>query len=154
MNLRKNPELGSLQILKNVLEIFLIELMRTELKNANANTVFLDTEEYKKKFVKDLISYLKKNVNDRISVDDICDQTGYSRSYVFKEFKNATGKTLVEYFTNLKIEEAKKKLRQTDMSISEISESLSFDSPNYFSKTFKKITKTTPSAYKRITLNL
>ena len=46
---------------------------------------------------------------------------------------------MMAYFVRLKVERAKQLLRETPMPIAEISDSLSFDNPNYFSKTFKKI---------------
>jgi len=36
------------------------------------------------------------------------------------------------------------------MSVGEISAHLSFDTPNYFSKTFKKVTGYTPSTYRKM----
>ena len=46
----------------------------------------------------------------------------------------------MSYFVKMKINKAKELLRNTDMSISDISSKLSFDNPNYFSKVFKKNT--------------
>ena len=57
------------------------------------------------------------------------------------------------YFTELKIERAKKLLRE-DMNIAQIAEYLSFDTPNYFSKTFRKITGVTPLQYKKTAAEL
>ena len=51
-------------------------------------------------------------------------------------------------FTQLKIEEAKKLLRE-NFSPAEIANQLYFESPTYFTKVFKKHTGTTPSAYKK-----
>ena len=55
----------------------------------------------------------------------------------------------MEYYSDLKISTAKKLLRENELSIKEISEKLCFDTPNYFSKTFKKIVGLTPSEYKK-----
>ena len=54
------------------------------------------------------------------------------------------------YFVGLKIRKAKEMLRETDMSVSAISDALSFDTSNYFSKTFKKLTGYTPSTYRKM----
>ena len=56
----------------------------------------------------------------------------------------------MDYFTNLKIENAKKLIRETDKSVKELSELLSFDTPNYFGKIFKKYTSYTPMQYKKL----
>ena len=49
----------------------------------------------------------------------------------------------------LKIKEAQKLLTQTDYTITEIANLFSFDTPNYFSKSFKKVTGITPNAYRK-----
>jgi YesN/AraC family two-component response regulator len=56
----------------------------------------------------------------------------------------------MEYFIRLKVDKSKELLRETSMSIGEISSYLSFDTPNYFSKTFKKITGYTPTTYRKL----
>ena len=55
----------------------------------------------------------------------------------------------MEYFTSLKIEKAKQLLRENELSVKEIADALAFDTPNYFSKTFKQLTGQTPSSYKK-----
>ena len=84
-----------------------------------------------------------------LTIDEICETVGYSRAYVFREFKGATGKSIMEYFTSLKIEKAKQLLRENELSVKEIADALAFDTPNYFSKTFKQLTGQTPSSYKK-----
>ena len=54
----------------------------------------------------------------------------------------------MSYFLKLKIDAAKKMLREGKTSVSDIAASLAFDSPNYFSKAFKKVTGRTPLQYK------
>ena len=56
----------------------------------------------------------------------------------------------MSYFTHLKIERAKRLLRESDLSVSRISELFAFDTPNYFTKTFKRLTGYTPLQYKKI----
>ena len=58
------------------------------------------------------------------------------------------GQTIIDYFTHLKIDEAKKLLRKRENNISQVSSILSFDNPNYFSKVFKKVTMMSPSKYR------
>ena len=59
---------------------------------------------------------------------------------------------IIDYYINLKIEKAKELLRENELSVKEISEKLSFDTPNYFTKTFKRVTTLTPLEYKKSTL--
>lgn len=56
----------------------------------------------------------------------------------------------MSYYTRLKIERAKELLRGGNMTVSQISELLSFNAPDYFSKTFRKFTRMTPSKYRKL----
>lgn len=148
MHLLPSPTLGGQQMIKNNLELFLIHLMRRELGNA-ANTVFLSPEEYDERVANLIIEYLKAHLRERITVADICAALHYNKSYLFKQFKKATNCGVMAYFTGLKIEEAKKLLGGSTLSIVNIAAELAFDSPNYFAKAFKKETGMTPSEYRR-----
>ena len=75
-------------------------------------------------------------------------ELNYSRTYLSKIFKLHSGHTISEYITMLKIQEAKKLIRQERYTFTEISDMLSFDNPHYFSTVFKRKTNMTPSEYK------
>ena len=66
-----------------------------------------------------------------------------------KIFKEQTGETLLNRFNRLKTEEAKRLLKNTDLSATEISLSLGFTEPKYFGAVFKKFTGVSPMAYKK-----
>ncbi len=153
MELLERPTLGGQQLIKNLLEILLINVMRNETEKENSNETFLLKEDFDGYVTKRIIEILNENVNGNLSIKDLCETLNYNRSYLFRQFKATTGRTIMAYFTNLKIERAKKLLRETDMTITQISEEFAFDAPNYFSKTFKKITGYTPLQYKKIHRN-
>lgn len=149
MEFLPSPTLGGQQLIKNYLEIFLINLMRSLTETESGNPVFLQKKDYENKLVKDILKILSENVSARLTIPEILSSAGYSRAYAFREFKTATGKSIMEYFLSMKIERAKHLLREGDLSVKEIADSLSFDTPNYFSKTFKRTTGLTPTAYKK-----
>ena len=148
MNLLPSPTLGGQQMIKNNLELFLIHLMRRELES-HADAVFLSPEEYDERVATLIIEYLKAHLREKITVSDICAALHYNKSYLFKQFKKATDKGVMAYFTHLKIGEAKRLLRSTALPVARIAAELAFDSPNYFAKTFKKETGMTPSEYRQ-----
>lgn len=150
MKLLDSPALGGQQLLKNYLELLLINLMRKETEKENTEAVFVPREQFNESISDRVISYMKEHITERLSVSDICGILHYNKSYVFRQFKNTTGCTLMSYFTRLKIDHAKRLLRETPMPIGEISDLLSFDDANYFSKTFKKLTGYTPSTYRKM----
>lgn len=149
MKLLDNPTLGGEQLIKNYLEMLLIDIMRSQTETEDGNDVFLQEKEINNKLAEDIVKTLKENVYNRITIDDIAKKTSYSKAYIFRQFKSSTGKSVMEYYLNLKIKAAKKMLKENELSIREISEKLFFDTPNYFSKTFKKLVGTTPTEYKK-----
>lgn len=148
MPLAKNDSLGGMQLIKNLTEILLINLMRRETGKRETSAQFLLKEDYEEHITREIIALLKANVNRDISIDDIARTLSYTKSYLFRQFKRSTGDTIMSYFLKLKIDAAKKMLRAGGMSVSEIATSLAFDSPNYFSKAFKKVTGRTPLQYR------
>lgn len=99
-------------------------------------------------FVSGVRSYIFNHINEKIYVDDLAKSLFVNKSYLTMKFKSLTGKTLVEYITDIKIDEAKRLLKVTNDSLSEISEKLAFSSQSYFQNVFKKKTGMTPSDYK------
>lgn len=152
MTLLSHPILGGEQLLKNYLEILLIDIMNSLTQTEQGNKTFLTDNELGNKLVLDVIKLLNDNVYENLNIDRISKITSYSKAYISRQFKLATGKGVIEYYTDLKIKVAKKLLRENELSVKEIAEKLSFDTPNYFSKTFKKLCKTTPTAYKKRTI--
>ena len=146
---KENPPLGGLQILKNTLELFLIYLLQSETAKTNPSAIFLPHLPDKKSLAESVKDILSANVYNNLSIEEICEKTYYSRSYLFREFKKATKISVMAYFGTLKIEEAKRLLTSTQSSVAEIASALSYDTPEYFSKRFKKTTGTTPLSYRK-----
>lgn len=149
MPLLDRPSLGGMQVIKNLTEALLINIMR-EGDGDRIEPMFIVREDFGEYITGQVVDFLQENVRESISIDDICKKLNYARSYLFKHFKAVTGETIMSYFLSLKIKEAKRMLLETDMSVTEIANELSFDTPNYFSKAFKRISGYTPLEYRRV----
>ena len=80
---------------------------------------------------------------------DICAALGRTKSAICPAFKQKYGITVVDYLTDLRVEEAKKLLVETDMTVSEISDETGFSDTSYFSKVFLRTVGISPTAYRR-----
>lgn len=69
-------------------------------------------------------------------------------SYLSRIFKKETGRSFVEYLTDLRIEKAKLLLKNSDLKIYEIAERVGIDNPNYFGILFKKVEGCSPLEYR------
>lgn len=92
-------------------------------------------------------TYIQKHLNEPFSLEDIARDSGYTPYYLSSLFKKETGCTLKNYVASEKLEAAKLLLKNTSLSISEISDRLHFTNPSYFSALFKKQMGMTPTEY-------
>lgn len=148
MELLGAPILGGTQMIKNRLEMLLITLLRSETDRAGEGDRFLRDEGAGGRIADAIITKMRDNLFSGLSVAELCEGIAYSRSYIFKEFRDATGHTIADYYNTLKIAEAKRLIREKNLSFAEIAEMLCFESPNYFGKTFKRYVGLTPRAYR------
>ena len=143
----ENAPFGGQQIIRTTLEQLLILLIRTEINDSANINLFPSKEGMDNHLVDSVIKILKENLYGKINVDDICTNLNYSKTYISKIFNKMCGCTIIEYYTNLKIKEAKLIMRKNLYNITEISDMLSFNNPHYFSRVFKKVTNMTPREY-------
>lgn len=83
------------------------------------------------------------------SLDKLCEKYGYSKNHIIRIFKEKYGVTPYKYFADKRIRTAKLYLRNTDLSVEEISRKLGFADPHYFSACFKSANSVAPGAYRK-----
>ena len=79
----------------------------------------------------------------------ICDELNINKSYFRKIFKSETGYTFTNYLNIFRVEKSKNLLKNPNMSLLDVAVSVGFNSQNYYSSVFKKITNKTPLEYKQ-----
>jgi AraC-like DNA-binding protein/mannose-6-phosphate isomerase-like protein (cupin superfamily) len=99
--------------------------------------------------LKSIRAYLDQNYTKDIHLDEISKTFDISKYYLTREFKRAYGVTIFQHIIQLRIEYAKRLLRQTDKSVEEISAACGFNDQSYFSKQFKKSENITCLAFRR-----
>ena len=98
-------------------------------------------------YVIEAIKYIQFNYSSDISVDDIANAVGISRSHLYRVFVSNLGQSPIDYLTEYRINEACELIKNTNLSISQIAVSVGFFDQFYFSRVFKKIKKIPPSKY-------
>lgn len=94
--------------------------------------------------------YMAGNFQKDISLDDVSRVANVSPYYFSKIFKDETGETFIEYLTQIRMEYAKKLLKQKEYSIKQVCAQSGYSDPNYFSRIFKKTVGVTPSEYREM----
>lgn len=89
--------------------------------------------------------YMEENYSKDLSLEDVSIKVDISPYYFSKLFKEETGSNFIEYLTKLRMDEAIRLLKETDLSMKEICLQVGYQDPNYFSRNFKKYTGLTPT---------
>lgn len=95
-----------------------------------------------------VLNYLNQNYYKEISVQSIAEGLSVNPNYLSQLFRKHKGVTITEYLTAMRINQACSMLKTTDSAIYEIADFVGYNDYFYFAKVFKKITGTTPKAYR------
>ena len=85
-----------------------------------------------------------------VSLDSISDILNINSSYFSMLFKKSFGANFVDYLTDLRISAAKELLADPFLAAAEIANMVGYESPNYFTRVFKKTTGMTPTEYRKL----
>ena len=95
------------------------------------------------------VRFINENIASDVDIDKICTAINISKYHFCRQFKIHTGMTVMKYILKTRIILAKSDLKNTDLSIIEISEKYGFSSPSYFSRVFKEDTNFSPLQYRK-----
>lgn len=99
------------------------------------------------KLIRNVKDYIKENIGLDLKIIDIAEYFKMDNKYLSSRFKEETGETIKKYIQRKKIEEAKRLMQSSNMSLIEIASNLSFYDQSHFSKVFKDIEGVTPKQY-------
>jgi AraC family transcriptional regulator len=92
--------------------------------------------------------YINDNLHESLSLTELAQIVSMSSFHFARSFKQATGQTPHQFVTAKRIERAKHLLAESDLPIAEISFRVGFQSQSHFTNLFRKLTATTPKAYR------
>ncbi len=113
------------------------------------DTVYAIRNSKNPQFLGEALNYIRSNYTDNLSLDEVASQVHVSPYYLSHMFKEELNINFVEYLTRIRIEEAKRLLHHTKLSIQQIAAEVGYDDPSYFSKVFKKSVGQTPNQYRK-----
>lgn len=95
------------------------------------------------------VELLRTSYSSDISLDSCADRLKISPFILSKMFKEIVGINFIDYLTKIRMEKARELLRETDMKISEVAESVGYQH-SYFNRLFKKQEGVTPGQYREM----
>ncbi|WP_167607714.1 AraC family transcriptional regulator [Maribellus sediminis] len=93
------------------------------------------------------IIYMQKNLNKFLTIKEIASHVELSESHFSKIFRNKTGSSPLDYFINLKLQEAIRLLTNQSLKIKEVAFKLGYSDPYYFTRIFSKHIGSSPGTF-------
>lgn len=129
-------------VASNYLYNLLIELYRNSEDESNVNN------ESDRELINPIIDYINNNFYVDIELETLANIANVTPQYLCKVFKKKLFMRPFEYITKCRIQEAKKLLTSTDMTIKDISIAVGYRDNSYFCATFKKYESISPSQFR------
>ena len=142
MKKRRNCIFGADQMVKLLLEQLLIYLIRGKTKQ-DERTECIPPDGN----IRDVYEYINVNFRENITLSDLCFLYNTNKTTLCSQFKLGCGITITELINKLRIQEAKRLMREGSLNLTQISENVGFSSIHYFSRIFKDKEKCSPSEY-------
>ena len=139
----KDAPIGSEQMIGCYLTELIVSLLRQRLNPFRAAKKTVSTP-----LLDAMVAYMEQNLSTMLSLDALAEEFHVSVSCVKRLFSQYKQTGAMQFFTGLKIEWAKKLLREKEQNISQITEILGYDNSHYFYNRFKKFTGMSPLEYR------
>ncbi|HBE79639.1 MAG TPA: hypothetical protein DDW65_17960 [Firmicutes bacterium] len=103
--------------------------------------------------IRKALAFIQTNFSRDLSLDEVAEHSGVSKSYLCRTFSEYTGEHFGDYLQRLRIDRAKQLLVFTNERIYEIATKVGFWNSRYFSKVFHDVVGMTPADYRRTPLS-
>ena len=140
---------GGQQTILLRLELMLIEIIRDDPGYISSAKMFSPKEIITDEFALKIIAFMEERLYGKFTLEELSREMNFGKTYISKQFLKVCGQSIIDYFNLMKINEAKRLIRDGRYNFFEISERLMFSNSHYFSTLFKKHTGMTPTQYKR-----
>lgn len=98
--------------------------------------------------IKKALELIEKNIsNSEYSIEDLSKDMGMSRVNLYRKIHSITDSTPSEFVKSIRLKRAAELLKQGQMTVVEVAYSVGFNTPSYFTKSFKKMFGTLPTQY-------
>ena len=128
------------------------EVFISEIKRVLSSLLAYRNEHVQGRYA-DVILHAKKYIDKNFANPDIClrsaaEEVNFSPNHFSTIFSQDCGMTFIEYLTSVRVEQAKKLLKSTDMKSADVAYEVGFNDPHYFSFLFKKVTGLSPREWR------
>ena len=94
--------------------------------------------------------YIQNHYQEQISLEQVSEKVGLSAAYFSALFKKETGIGFSKYLTNVRMDEARALLRETNLPVEEICRKVGYYDKKHFTHTFEKIAGVKPAVFRKL----
>lgn len=94
--------------------------------------------------------YIQNHYSEQITQEEVSSAVGLSAAYFSALFKKVEGEGFAKYLINVRMEQAKVLLRETNTAVSKICQQVGYNDLKHFTRTFEKMTGVKPSVYRKM----
>lgn len=131
------------------LRLKLIELLITLMRDTQFSIAIRGLKPWSGSRIQDAVLYLNADYMNPISVQDVLESCGLSRSHFHALFKEETGRTFVDYLSTLRCNRAAELLLTTDRTVLDIAGDCGFNNLSHFYHVFRRKYGSSPARYRR-----
>lgn len=99
-------------------------------------------------WLSDALIFIRRNISNNITASDVYAAVGKSHTLVDSAFRRTFGTSVQKTIIRTRLEEAKRLIRDTSLTLTEIATKTGFSTAQYFCSSFSKTFGTSPSAYR------
>ncbi len=113
------------------------------------DNIYTTRNDYNYEIIEKALRYIDENSALPLTLEDVASHVALSPYHFAHLIKKELGFTFVDYLTRVRVEKAKRLLRQSDQNITQIAFEVGYPDQSYFTKVFKRIEETTPKLYRQ-----
>lgn len=147
-----NAPIGSQQLIGLYLEQLLLLLLREAPKPSAPPAraaLHLTEEQRAAELTHALSQYMREHLDGRLSFQEICKESGLSQTALKQLFRRYNQMGVMEFYQRIRIEEARRLLREGLLNVSQTAERMGYSSVHQFSRQFKRLMGMSPLGYLR-----
>ncbi len=142
-------ESGSMrQDAQDMCVMLLSQLLMVIARAAAAGSEMLGRRERTGSIVRSAISLINKRYRERLTIAEIAARSFVCPQHLSREFKRATGMSVLKYIQHLRVQEAASRLADSDMTVEEIAAHVGYGDAAFFIRVFAEHTGMTPGRYR------
>lgn len=93
--------------------------------------------------------FIQTSFQQKLSLERISSKYSINKFYLARQFKKYAGVTVSQHILHVRLNEAQRRLKDTDLTITEISDQVGFETASYFIQVFRKHLGCTPLQYRK-----